>query len=237
MKRNVAAAVVILNAICVLITGCEDYPKDVRHTLDSVQSGVLHVGLVENAPWVIRGPAGPQGLEPDIIRTLAARLDAEVAWHWGSTAVVLEALEQYQVHLAAGGFATGPLLPSTVAATNPYYVTRYTVGFLPSQERKPTQLEGLTLALPLMSPLHEPLKKKNAELRSMTAPEESGLPMAGPTWWLEAHGYAPGPWTLLKQKQVMVVTKGENAWMTAVQRHLNGLTNLDEELRQLETQQ
>lgn len=239
MKRdgNCDATAFILVTLLTLLTGCEDYPKDVKQTLDSVQGGVLHVGLVENAPWVIRGPAGPRGLEPSIIRNLATRLDAEVRWHWGPTAVVLQALEQHQIQLAAGGFATGPQLPTTVAPTKPYYVTRYTVGFLPSEEGRPVKLEGLTVALPFMSSAHKPLTKKKAEPHSLNAPDTSGLPMAGPTWWLEARGYGPGRWTLLKQKQVMVVAKGENAWMRAVQRHLNGLTNLAEKLQKLEAQQ
>lgn len=230
------ATTILLATILTLLTSCEDYPKDVKHTLDSVQSGVLRVGLVENPPWVIRGADGPQGLEPEMIRKLATQLDAEVRWHWGSTAIVIQALEQHQVQLAAGGFITGPQLPSTVAATKPYYTTRHTIGFLPN-EQEPARVKGLTVALPFLSPLHKPLKEKGAELQTLAAPETSGLPLAGPSWWLKAHGYVPGRWTLLEQQQVMVVAKGENAWMRTVQRYLNGLADLDDKLQQWEAEQ
>lgn len=232
-----AATTFILVTILTLLLGCEDYPKDVKHTLDSIQGGVLHVGLVENAPWVMRGPSGPTGLEPEIIQELATQLNAEVRWHWGSTAVVIQALEQHQLHLAVGGFTAGPRLPKTVAPTKAYYTTRYTIGLLPSEGEAPTRLEGLSVALPFLSPLHQILKNKKADLQPMTTPEASDLPVAGPMWWLKAHGYQPGHWELLTEKQVMVVTKGENAWMKALESHLNSLKALDEKLQDLEASQ
>lgn len=232
--RRWAAATVIVMAALLLMPSCSDYPRDVEKTLDTLQSGVLRVGVVENPPWVIRGSSGPEGLEPEILRNLAARLNAEVQWYWGSTAVMIQALEQHQVHVVIGGLTSGPRLPKTVAVTKPYYTTRYTVGFPPSRNAMPASLEGLSIAVPAISPLRKTLRDKQAELLPVGNLETPGLPMAGPTWWLEAHGLRPGPWELLKQKQVMVVAKGENAWIGALQHHLNGVTDVDKRLRQLE---
>ncbi|QIB64419.1 transporter substrate-binding domain-containing protein [Kineobactrum salinum] len=220
--------------VAVLLAGCSDYPRDVQQTLDSIgQEELLQVGVIENPPWVIRGESGPEGLEPEIVRKLAHALNAEVRWHWGATAEVMQALEQYQVALVIGGLTTGPHLPKTVAATKPYFTTRYTVGF-PASREPPASLEGEEVAVRTLSPAHKPLQDQNAVPLSMEHPERSGLPLAGPDFKLLALGYRPGDWQLLTQKQVMAVAKGENAWMGTLQRHLNGLTGLDQRLRQLE---
>lgn len=232
-RRNLL--LLIMAAGSLLLGSCSDYPKDVRGTLDGIrQDGILQVGVIENPPWVIRGESGPEGLEPEIVRNLAGELRAEVRWHWGPTAEVIHALEQHQLHLVIGGLTTGPRLPKTAAATRPFYATRYTVGFPPETSAMPEDLEGQTVAVPVISPLHEILQDRDAEPRPMDNPEGAGLPLAGPLWKLEAHGYAPGRWELLTQQQVMLVTKGENAWMVALQRHLDSLTGLGERLRQLE---
>lgn len=220
------------------LAGCSDYPKDVQDTLNGIrQDGVLLVGVIENPPWVIRGESGPEGLEPEIVQSLANQLNAEVRWRWGSTAELIHTLEQRQLHLVIGGLTTGPRLPKTVAATRPFYTSRYTVGFPQDRSGMPSTLEGQPVALPVVSPMYEILKEADAEPRPMDTPRNSELPLAGPTWKLEAHGYTAGQWELLNQKHVMIVTPGENAWLVRLQQHLNGLTGLDERLRQLEDPQ
>ncbi len=228
----------ILYAILVLLLpllgGCTDYPKDVENTLDSIKGGVLQVGVIDNPPWVIRGPSGPEGLEPGIVRELATSLNAEVRWHWGTTGALLHALEHYQLHLVIGGLTTGPRLPKTVASTKPYYTTRYTIGYPLGQDPTQAGLDGLDVAVPYVSPLHKLLKSEGANPRPIGSPGWEDLPAAGPDWRLEADGYVPQPLELLKQKHVMVTTKGENAWIMTVQRHLNGQTGVHTRLRDLE---
>lgn len=230
------AVTVLVAAALSFLAGCDNYPKDAGDTLKSINRSILHVGLIENPPWVIDGGGEPAGLEPGIIRNIARELDAEVRWHWGSTAEMIQALEHHQVHVVIGGLTTGPRLPKTVTPTKPYYTTRYLVGFPAGIRMLPEKLKGEVIALPYISPVREILKHKKAELKIVNHPEATGLPIAGPSWKLEAQGYIPGPWVLLKQQHVMVVAKGENAWIGTLQRHLNDLTRagIDERLRQLE---
>lgn len=222
-------------AVYILLSGCGEYPKDARNTLQNIkEQGVLQVGVIENPPWVVREESGAEGVEPEIVRRLARHLDVDVRWHWGTTAEVIHALELYQIDLAIGGLTAGPRLPKTVAASNPYHTTRYTVGFPPALQSIPARLEKQPVAVSRISPMHEALIREQAEIHSMDNPESSNFPMAGPVWKLEARGYNPAPWTLLTQEQVMVVTKGENAWLLKLQRHLNQLTGVNERLRELE---
>lgn len=228
------ALLCVLLAINLVVTGCDSYPRDTSHTLQHIrQKGELRVGVISNPPWVIHGENGPTGVEPEIVRRLADQLGARVSWHWGSTGVLVQALEQYQVDLVVGGLTTGPRLPKTVAATKPYYTARYTVG-LPPGAGSLSGLEGRTIAITPISPLHKALRDKGAELRPMDSPDESDLPIAGPVWRLKAQGYIPGRWQLLTEKHVMVVAKGENAWMNTLQRFLNQLKGLDEQLQHFE---
>lgn len=219
-----------------LLSACSDYPKDVENTLDSIKGSILHVGLIENPPWVIATDGEPKGVEPEIIQQLADKLNAQVRWHWGSTAEMLQALEQNQVYVVVGGLITKPKLPKIVTSTQPYYTTRYTVGFPHNMKAFPDKLKGETIALPHISPVREILLSKKAILLPMENPESEGFPVAGPVWRLQARAYNLGPWMLLKQQHVMAVAKGENAWISVLQRHLNGLNQgaINERLRQLE---
>ena len=79
-------------------------PRDPEGTLKKVeQRRTIRVGLVENAPWVIRSGDQPLGVEPQLVRDLAASLGAAPEWHWGSEQEHMEALETYDLDLVIGG--------------------------------------------------------------------------------------------------------------------------------------
>lgn len=236
--RYPAVRLIISITAYLFISNCSEFPRDARNTLENIQKeGVLQVGVIENPPWVIRRESVAAGLEPDIIHRLARELGVEVRWHWGTTGELIHALELYQLDLVVGGLVMDPRLPKTVAASKPYYVTRYTVGFPPAFQSIPVGLENLSIAVPQISPIHEALRKERANpYLTIDAEGESNVPIAGPDWRLEAQGYTPGPWTLLRQRHVMLLAKGENAWLLTLQRHLNQLTRVDENLRTVEGQ-
>ncbi len=223
----------ILPAVSLL--GCR-YPKDIEHSMERIQDGVLEVGLTENPPWVIRREDGPAGLEPEIIRSLAEQLNSEVHWHWDSEDDLLAALQHRQLDLVIGGLTKRSRLSSQAALTRPYYQSRYTVGFR-SGAQFPTSLDGLEVAIPTINHLYAALEDKNAKPVKVTDISHTERPVAAPTWWLSAHGLIAGPWEIITDKHVMALPKGENAWMLALQRHLNGYSNIEEQLQQLEAAQ
>lgn len=105
--------------------GCR-YPKNIEHTMDRIQNGVLEVGLTENPPWVTRSEDGPAGLEPEIIRSLAEQFNSEIRWHWESEGDLLAALQHRQLDLVIGGLTKRSRLSSQAALTRPYYQSRCT---------------------------------------------------------------------------------------------------------------
>lgn len=223
----------VLPALALL--GCR-YPTDIEHTMERIQNGVLEVGLTENSPWVIRTNDGPAGLEPEIIRSLAEQLNSEIRWHWDSEDDLLAALQHHQLDLVIGGLTNRSRLSQQAALTRPYYQSRYTVGF-PSGVPLPSSLNGLEVAIPPVNHMHAALKEKNAKPVKVTDVTRTESPIAAPTWWLSAHGLMAGPWEIIIDKHVMALPKGENAWMLALQRHLNGYSNIEQQLQQLEAAQ
>lgn len=226
-----ALLIVVLGVLLALaLPGCR-YPQDIEHTMERLQGGALEVGLTENPPWVVRREDGPAGLEPDIIRSLAERLNAEIRWHWGSEDRLLAALQHRQLDLVIGGLTNSSRLSQQAALTRPYYQSRYTGIPLP------TSLEGLEVAIPPVNHMYTALKERNAKPIKVASITRAEGPVAGPTWWLSAHGLVAGPWEIITDKQVMALPKGENAWMLALQRHLNGYSNIEQRLQQLEATQ
>lgn len=70
-------------AAAFLLLSC-DLPCDQRGTLDRIASEKrLRVGLVENVPWVKRGPNGePSGVEVELIIRFATDVGATPEWNW-----------------------------------------------------------------------------------------------------------------------------------------------------------
>lgn len=221
-----------LLAVLLLVQGCR-YPRDPNQTLTRIQDGVMHVGVIENPPWVIRTATGAEGLEPELIRSLAESLNAEIRWHWGGESELIAALHEFDLDLVIGGLVEGAPLRLVVAFTKPYLSTEISVG-APPGEALPAQLDGQTVAVQRTAAMAHKLREKGAQpvlLESLAQVE--GL-VAAPRWWLRAHGYEAGPWTLGQPKHVMAVPPGENAWLLRLQRHLNGQQGLRERLSRLE---
>ncbi len=227
-----AALLCVVLALLFTIAGCR-YPKDMENSLQSVQDGTLHVGVTENPPWVIRDSGTARGLEPELIRRLATQLNADIQWHWGTESEIIQAIEQFDVHLAAGGFVESSHLRKRAALSRPYFSTEKQVGF-PPEATVPRDLAGVSVAILQLSGLGKPLETKDAYPRFVKELKDQDLPVATADWRLEAYELLIGPWVLSTEKHVLALPKGENAWMMEVQRHLNGSRALKERLMALE---
>lgn len=211
----------VVLALTLLLGGCR-YPQDMDDSLNTVQSGALHVGVTENAPWVIGQKGTPTGLEPQLIKELASRWNTTVHWHWGTESELLEALGSNQIHLALGGFSQSPHLRKRAALTKPYFVSEQRVGF-PTEAVIPQDLTAVHVGIRRLQALSGPLEQRHAYPAFIDQFRDQDLPVATDDWRLEAYRRFPGPWVLRTDKHVMALPKGENGWMMEVQRYLNGL--------------
>lgn len=221
-----------LLATLLSLPGCR-YPRDPNQTLSHIQGGVMHVGVIENRPWVIKGPSGAQGLEPELVRALADSLDADIRWHWGGESELITALEKFEIDLVIGGLVKGAPLHPVVGFTKPYLTTEFGVG-IPRGQTLPAQLEGQTVAVKRAASMYSALEEKGAKpVYEETLTQVDGL-VAAPRWWLQAHDFEIGDWSLHQYQHVMAVPPGENAWLLRLQRYLNEQAGLRERLSRLE---
>jgi polar amino acid transport system substrate-binding protein len=232
--RGLARALLAV-ALALCLAGCR-YPQDVEGTLERVQGGVLVVGATENPPWVIRTGDGAAGLEAELVTGIAEALGAEVHWRWGREGELLGALAEFQLDVVIGGLVKKPPLGHGVALTNPYFKSRATVGFPGEQASLPSSLEGLEVGVLRLHPLHRALRERGAKPLYLDDSIEPGMPVAHATWWLRAHGYAPGRWELAADEHVMALPPGENAWMMTVQQYLDSARGLEQRLQEWERQ-
>src|SRR5690554_6075008 len=91
-----------------LLTGCDQWPADPRHSLDSARErGTLRVGVLHAPPWVeLTDQASPAGLEVELISEFAADLGLEVEWHIDGVEQQTEALKQAELDILLGGFSS-----------------------------------------------------------------------------------------------------------------------------------
>jgi hypothetical protein len=101
------------------LCGCS-LPRDPDQTLERVEGGTMRVGVTHNPPFVRLGAGEPQGLEPDMVRALAAELNARVQWVPGAEGVLLKALKSQQIDLAAVGATAKNPWVRELGAPSPY---------------------------------------------------------------------------------------------------------------------
>lgn len=112
----------VASIFTLLVTGCgTPIPADPNGTLESVTGGTLHVGVTDNALWVdVLTGMGPEGVEPDLVRSFANEIDAEIEWSEGSESELVEGLKYGWLDLAIGGFASDTPWTSDTGVTRPY---------------------------------------------------------------------------------------------------------------------
>jgi polar amino acid transport system substrate-binding protein len=124
-RATTTAALFITLFVTPFVTAC-DLPRDPEGTLERVRGGVLRVGAIDEAPWVVhdahRDAHGqPRGVEVALVEALADRLGAEVRWDHGGETRLLAALERFELDLVIGGLDADSPYADEVGFTRPYY--------------------------------------------------------------------------------------------------------------------
>ena len=107
----------------ILVAAC-GLPRDPDKTSDRIASThELRVGVTLNDPWVTTGGQAPQGIEADLVRVFANRLDARVFWSSGSETTLAQSLKHGEIDLAIGGFDQKTPWKSIAAVSQPFVET------------------------------------------------------------------------------------------------------------------
>ena len=97
-------------------------PRDPEGTLESVRGGVLQVGWSSAPGHCTAGPvrAEPRGPDADLVRRLAAALDAQVVWIHGPQDELFQALKRFDLDLVVCGVRKAGPWKKHLAFTKPY---------------------------------------------------------------------------------------------------------------------
>lgn len=102
LRRILTAAALFFS---MALAGCSlQIPTDPDGTLERVRDGVLRVGVSPNPPWTELDSEGqPTGVEPDLVRGFADRIDAEIDWEIGAESELVPRLQDNELDLVIGG--------------------------------------------------------------------------------------------------------------------------------------
>lgn len=210
LLTRLSAALLLL-----LAAGCDDLPRDPDGTLARVQGGVLRAALVEQPPWALREDGRPLGLEVALVEALASELRTEVTWVPASGPAAFAALDRGEVDLLVGGFTPDDPWTQKVAATRPYLVYDLVVA-APAGTAAPDDLDGRAVRVEPQSELAALVAAAGA--RPVAPDDPQTVLSAKPAWQLAAGEEIVA--LLGERRQVMLLPRGENAWLMTVDRFL-----------------
>jgi polar amino acid transport system substrate-binding protein len=210
-------ATMLLAAVPLLIS-CQ-YPRDPDGTLDRVSGGTLRVGFTVNEPWVELPGDAPQGIEPELVRGLARELDAQIDWTEGSEEDLVGALEEGQLDLVIGGVTDKTQWTKMAALSRPYVRTEVAVGTSPGSSH-PDDFGGETVSVEAGDAAAGLVLRKTDARVERVQSLATGKDLVATDDFLLDDLKLQKAKTLEKQRRIMLMPLGENAWLVHVERYL-----------------
>src|SRR6476469_5870574 len=151
----------LIGSVILAVAAACNLPRDSGGTLDHIRHGTMRVGLITNPPWVTDSGSAADGVEQQLVKELASRLDARVDWVRRPEAELLEALHRRELDLVVGGLTSTLPWQKEVAFTRPYYTDTIAVG-APAGNGVPSILKGSTVAVERGSAIAAELRTRDA---------------------------------------------------------------------------
>src|SRR5690606_19201346 len=117
--RWIAIAAFAASGFIVGFTGC-GIPHDPDGTIARVRGGVIRAGVTEQPPWTRLSGSDVQGVEAELLKELAAGLDARIQWTRASESELFELLEKRKLDVVIGGVISSTPWSHQAALTQPY---------------------------------------------------------------------------------------------------------------------
>ena len=217
-RRGLAGVLAVL-----AVGGCQ-FPADTDGTLDRVRGGTLRVGVTPADPFVILADGRePQGVEAELVRRFASRLDAEVDWVPGSETELMGALHGRQLDLVIAGLTRRSPWQAEVTLTRPYLNTQWVIAAPDEEtaEELSEDLEGHEVAVEANSGLAAKLAEDtDATVVPVDDLTEVDGPVAVESYLLDDLGLVRTDAELDEHEHAMAVAMGENAFLVELERFL-----------------
>lgn len=221
MSEKIFSSLVFRSFLFVAILPCcTDYPKDPRDTLNKVRGDTLLVGYSSNSEWIKKDSMGVSGYEAELVEGFANSIGAHVEWIEGPESELLPLVADGEYHLYASGLTKTTAWKKKVGLTKPYLTAPVVVGASPGMP-VPDEIEDRQVGVVKGTSIAKYIRKKGGMpkfIDSLTA--YHGLVAAYP-WQLEESGFTNTGIILHKEKHVIAVPKGENAFLKEFQQYLN----------------
>jgi polar amino acid transport system substrate-binding protein len=211
---------VVLALLLALTAAACGVPRDPEGTLRRVTDGAMRVGATEADPFVIfEGDDPAAGVEVELVEALAEELDASVQWVTGSEEDLFGALEVGELDLVIGGFTAENPWSAKVTFTHPYLTTYMGIG-VPDQAQVGDDVAGMEVAVESGTHLAGLLKMTDAEVVEVDDVSTADGAAAVEHWLFDDLGLYDSGVRLDESDHVMAVPRGENAWLSTVERFL-----------------
>jgi polar amino acid transport system substrate-binding protein len=205
--------------LLVLVAAACDLPRDPEGTLERVRGGVIRVGVIDHAPWVVHGNGDPTGVEVALMQGFARTQDANIRWIEGPEGRLLRALEDGEVDLVVGGLTRERPWDRRLEPSRPYFESRVLLG-VPPGDPPPESVEGMEVAVQDGTHVAALVADEGGVPVRMESLEEAPGPVAAEEWRVRALGLRPTDVVLETSAHVVVVVPGENAFRVAIERYL-----------------
>jgi polar amino acid transport system substrate-binding protein len=220
--RRVALRLACLAAT--LAVGACQFPADVDGTLDRVRGGTLRVGVTPADPFVILAEGrDPQGVEVELVKRFARRLDAKVDWVVGSESELMGALHGRRLDIVIAGLTRRSPWQAEVTLTRPYLNTQWVIA-APDEETASDlseDLEGHEVAVEANSAIAAKLyEDTDATVVPVDDLTKVDGPVAVESYLLDDLRLVRTDAELDEHEHAMAVAMGENAFLVELERFL-----------------
>jgi polar amino acid transport system substrate-binding protein len=191
----------------------------------------MYVGVIENEPWVKLSERAPAGVEPELVRSFAEELDAEIEWVQGPESELMEAMRGFQLDLVIGGLTRSSPYAREVALTRPYVDTQIELA-VPRGEEVPDDLSGVEIWALRNSEEAALLREEEEEAEAVLVEEleqVDGLALLH-DYDADAIGFEGTDHIFRDEEHAMAAPMGENAFLVELE---NFLLDRGEEAREL----
>lgn len=110
----------IVVTILLVAISCNNYPRDTKNSFEKAKEKELKVGVVENPPYVVFQNDGVSGIEIRLIEKFAEKHNLDIGYIQDTESQLIKQLENYKLHIVAGGFKKKTVWSSKAGLTTSY---------------------------------------------------------------------------------------------------------------------
>ena len=218
MKKHLFSLFLIL--FFLILQACESYPNDPENSHEEARGDTLRVGVIEAPPWIVFENGEISGVEAEIIKGFAKEIDAEVEWVKGTEEELMPLLEEFELHLVAGGITSSTPWKKHIGLTGTYKKEKVFICNT-TGELVPEEIEGKKVGVKKGTAVGAYVKKKKGIPVFLDSLESYKGLIAVYEHEKEKFGCQGSSLTIKTEKHVLAVPRGENNLLMTLEEFLN----------------